>query len=81
MDYRSAFRAGGGLGEYAGAVRKGISNRCSELPEDLSEGFFELRIDDHMLIVSESRRGKLRKGRDFQIRILIPVGGYGTLGC
>lgn len=59
MNGRRRLRAGSGLWKYAGAVGKRISYGCSELPEDLSEGFFELVIDDHMLIVTKGRGRKL----------------------
>lgn len=59
MNSRSTFGTGSSLRKDSGAVSEGIPYRSSELPKDLPEGFFELVIDDHVLIVTESGRWKL----------------------
>lgn len=49
------------LGEYAGTVCEGIADRCSELPGDLPQSFFELSIDDDVLVDAEVAVGELGK--------------------
>lgn len=79
MDSRGAFGARSGLRKHAGAVSKRISNGSSELPEYLAEGFLEVMVDNHMLIITKSRRRKLGEGGNAQVGVLIPALGHRVL--
>lgn len=55
----STLRARGCLWEYAGAVSESITDGRSELPEYLSEGLLKVVVDDHVLVITKSRRREL----------------------
>lgn len=63
------------LGEDPRPVGESISNWRPESPEDLTQGFFELFIYDHMLVDAKVLRRKLGECRNRQVWILIPIGG------
>lgn len=63
----------GGLREDARSVGESVADRGAELPENLSEGFFELIVDNHVLIHAEVGGRELGKGGNAEVRVLVPV--------
>ena len=66
-------RSQSGLGEDSRTICKCVSNRGTKLPEYLPKSFFEVIIDEHMLINSKVGRGKLRKSGYVEIGVLVPI--------
>ena len=73
MEFGVAIYVPRALREDAGAVGERIADRSAKLPEDLSQCFLELFVDDDVLVDPKILRWKFRKLGYAQIRVLFPV--------
>ena len=82
---RRGFRRRGGrrttvLRKDSRSISESISYRCTKLPKYLSQSFFEFGIDNHVLVEAKVSMGKLRKGGDVVIGVILPTGRQRGIG-